>query len=145
MTLRDQSGYDSVGDPRTGRPPLAGDREQLKQASIPEFRASSTENESLEEDSGSIMDKIADGSSGAAQSLKQAGEAVTSEVSAVTSAAMERGSAMASIASEQMQTYANELIAVTRRRPLTALAAAAILGFCVKQCLGVFRRNRSSG
>jgi hypothetical protein len=145
MTLRDQSGYDSVGDPRTGRPPLPGDREQLKQASIPEFRASSTENESLEEDSGSIMDKIATGSSGAAQSLKQAGEAVTSEVSAVTSAAMERGSAMASIASEQMQTYANELIAVTRRRPLTALAAAAILGFCVKQCLGVFRRNRSSG
>jgi hypothetical protein len=54
---------------------------------------------------------------------------------------MERGSELASTASEQVQSYAGELVAFTRRRPLAALMGAAIFGLLI----GVFRRKRSSG
>lgn len=150
MSPRSQSGYDPAGDSRTGRPPLPNERERSRQMmpdaidpkTFPQSRPSpgGTESESEEEDSKSMVGKIASGTSGAAQTLRSAGETVTSQVSAATTVALERGSALASTASEQVQTYASELVAFARRRPLTAMVGAAVLGLLV----GMFRRNRSS-
>jgi hypothetical protein len=129
MSRRSESGYDPVGDPRTGRPPLPDERERSRQPD--------------EIDSGdqtkSAVGRVASGSIEAAQTLRSAGEAVTEQVSAATTAAMERGSALAISASEQVQTYAGELVAFVRRRPLGALAGAVILGLLV----GLVRRRRS--
>jgi hypothetical protein len=68
-----------------------------------------------------------------------ASDTVTSQVSAATSLAIERGSELASTASRQLQTYAEDLAAFTRRRPIGALAGAVIVGMLI----GLFGRRRS--
>jgi hypothetical protein len=129
MSPRSQSGYDPVGDARTGRPPLPDEHQVSRQP-----------DEDREDASKSAIGRIATrGTEAATQTLRSAGEAVTAQVGAATAAAMERGSALAVSASEQAQTYANSFVALVRRRPLTALAGAAILGLLA----GLFRRNRS--
>jgi ElaB/YqjD/DUF883 family membrane-anchored ribosome-binding protein len=130
MNPRSQSGYNPVGDARTGRPPLPDEREAARQP-----------DEYEEESSQSAIERIASrGTQAATQTLKSAGEAVTAQMSAATAAARERGSALALSASEHAQTYANEFAALVRRRPLSALAGAVLLGLLV----GLFRRNRST-
>lgn len=125
MSPRSQSGYDPVGDARTGRPPLPDEHEGFRQP-----------DENREEGSKSVITR---GTEAATQTLRSAGEAVSAQMGAATAAAMERGSALAVSASEHAQTYANEFVALVRRRPLSALAGAAILGLL----LGLFRRSRS--
>lgn len=130
MSPRSQSGYNPVGDARTGRPPLPDEHEASRQFDKDE-----------EDSAKSAIEKIAvRGTEAATQTLKSAGEAVTAQMSAATAAAMERGSALAVSASEHARTYANEFVALVRRRPLSALAGAAILGLLV----GLFRRSRST-
>lgn len=151
MSPRSQSGYDPVGDPRTGRPPLPEERERSRQAQPDEidpdhlplsrsFSDSDLEDPS-QDGSKSMIDKIADRSSEAAETLKSAGEALSSQVATTTTKALEKGQALASTTSELAQTYANELIAFTRRRPLAALVGAAFVGLLV----GLLRRGRNSG
>src|SRR5687767_13411674 len=151
MSPRRQSGYDPVGDPRTGRPPLPDERERPRQAQPDEidpdslspsrsFSDSDVEDPSQDGGSESMVGRIASRSSEAAETLKSAGEAVSSQVSTATNIALERGQALASTASEQIQTYANELVAFTRRKPLTALVGAALIGLFI----GLLRRGRAS-
>jgi hypothetical protein len=129
MSPRSQSGYDPVGDARTGRPPLPDEHGGFRQP-----------DENREEGSKSVIGRITTrGTEAATQTLRSAGEAVSAQMGAATAAAMERGSALAVSASEHAQTYANEFVALVRRRPLSALAGAAILGLL----LGLFRRSRS--
>ena len=129
MSPRSQSGYDPVGDARTGRPPLPDEHGGSRQP-----------DENREEGSKSVIGRITTrGTEAATQTLKSAGETVSAQMGAATAAAMERGSALAVSASAHAQTYANEFVALVRRRPLSALAGAAILGLF----LGLFRRSRS--
>ena len=127
MNPRNQSGYDPVGDPRTGRPPLPEDRERMRQREPEEMNpsdissaraASFTGDESNEE--GSMN-----------QSLHDAGEAVGSRVNEAASSAVEQGSALASAASGQIQTYSGELLDFARRRPFAALLGAAVVGLVI--------------
>jgi ElaB/YqjD/DUF883 family membrane-anchored ribosome-binding protein len=148
MSPRSQSGYDSAGDPRTGRPPLANEQRSLQPEEIePEsFPQSGSSGLSESEDAGTqeglrtVKERVATSASEAAQTLRSAGEAVTTQVKEATSAAMEKGSALATTASHQVQSYASEFVAFTRRRPLTALIGAATLGMLI----GMLRRRRSS-
>jgi hypothetical protein len=107
MNPRNQSGYDPVGDPRTGRPPLPDERDRMR------------------EESSSAM-RHGDGS-GVARSLREAGEAVSSRVTEAT----EQGSALASAASGQIQNYTEDLLAFARRRPFAALLGAAVVGLLI--------------
>jgi hypothetical protein len=164
MNPRNESGYDPVGDPRTGRPPLPDERERQRQAQPDEVTSSDigqsraswtsaseggytedssfagssvTASESSAAESPSMMDKFASG--GVGQSVKETGEAVGAQVSAAASAAMEQGSALVSTASNRVQGIAGELVAFARRKPLATLLGVAILGMLI----GMFRRNRS--
>ena len=136
MNPRRESGYDPIGDPRTGRPPLPEERERMRRrepeemdpSEISSARATSfTDHEqSNEEDSMS-------------QSLREAGEAVSVRVTEAASSAMEQGSALASAASGQLQTYTDDLLAFARRRPFAALLGAAVIGLLI----GMLSRSRS--
>jgi ElaB/YqjD/DUF883 family membrane-anchored ribosome-binding protein len=148
MSPRSQSGYDPVGDPRTGRPPLPDERERLRQATPDETGemelggssdASVSGGEDQQGGSQSMIRKIATGSAEATQTLKSAKDAVTTQVSEATSAALERGQALATTASEEMRTYIDQFVSFARRRPLAAVAGAAVLGLLV----GLFRRGRA--
>lgn len=147
MNRRNQSGYDPVGDPRTGRPPFPEDRarralpdEMDPESSNPSSFAGSqfgeTENREGEAGGQSTLGRLA---SEGSEALRAAGDTVTSQVSAATSIAMERGSEFANTASRQLQTYSDELAAFTRRRPIGALAGAVIFGIL----LGLMGRRRS--
>jgi hypothetical protein len=149
MNRSNQSGYDPVGDPRTGRPPLPEDRDRPRRAlpdeidpdspNSPSFAgAQSGETENREEVAGdqSTLGRLA---SEGSEALRAASDTVTSQVSAATSVAMERGSALANTASRQLQTYSDELASFTRRRPIGALAGAVIFGIL----LGLMGRRRS--
>ena len=85
-----------------------------------------------------MIRKLATGSSEAAESLRSAKEAVSSQVSEATAAAMERGQALATTAGEEMRNYVDQFVAFARRRPLATAAGAAILGLLI----GLFRRGR---
>jgi|RhiMetdeSRZDD1v2_1073273.scaffolds.fasta_scaffold188362_4 ElaB/YqjD/DUF883 family membrane-anchored ribosome-binding protein len=135
MNPRRESGYDPIGDPRTGRPPLPEERERMRRrepeemdpSEISSARATSlTDEQSNEEDSMS-------------QSLREAGEAVSVRVTEAASSAMEQGSALASAASGQLQTYTDDLLAFARRRPFAALLGAAVIGLLI----GMLSRSRS--
>lgn len=135
MNPRRESGYDPIGDPRTGRPPLPEERERMRRrepeemdpSEISSARATSlTDEQSNEEDSMS-------------QSLREAGEAVSVHVTEAASSAMEQGSALASAASGQLQTYTDDLLAFARRRPFAALLGAAVIGLLI----GMLSRSRS--
>jgi ElaB/YqjD/DUF883 family membrane-anchored ribosome-binding protein len=135
MNPRRESGYDPIGDPRTGRPPLPEERERMRRrepeemdpSEISSARATSlTDEQSNEEDSMS-------------QSLREAGEAVSVRVTEAASSAMEQGSALASAASGQLQTYTGDLLAFARRRPFAALLGAAVIGLLI----GMLSRSRS--
>jgi ElaB/YqjD/DUF883 family membrane-anchored ribosome-binding protein len=148
MSPRSQSGYDSAGDPRTGRPPLSNEQRSLQPEEVdPESLPRSGSSAFAEDkDAGtpgglrSMKERVASSASEAAQTLRSAGEAVTSQVREATSTAVEKGTALATTASHQVQSYASEFVAFTRRRPLTALIGAATLGLL----FGMLRRRRSS-
>jgi hypothetical protein len=147
MNRRNQSGYDPMGDARTGRPPLPEDRDRARQ-SLPDeidpespssfVNPPSGETENREEETGdqSALGRLA---SEGGQALRAAGDAVTSQVGAATGVAMEKGSELATTATRQLQTYADELASFTRRRPIGALAGAVIFGIL----LGLMGRRRS--
>jgi hypothetical protein len=145
MNRRNQSGYDPVGDPRTGRPPLPEDRDRARRAFPDEIDpespnssgfAGEIENREEEASDQSTIGRLA---SEGSEALRAASDTMTSQVSAATSAAMERGSEFASTASRQLQTYSDELASFTRRRPIGALAGAVIFGIL----LGLMGRRRS--
>lgn len=143
MSPRSQSGYDPVGDPRTGRPPLPDERERMRQSTTDESQdltaGQGSSQENYEEGgSKSMIRKLATGSSEAAESLRSAKEAVSSQVSEATAAAMERGQALATTAGDEMRNYVDQFVAFARRRPLATAAGAAILGLLI----GMFRRGR---
>jgi hypothetical protein len=166
MNPRNESGYDPVGDPRTGRPPLPHERERLRQAQPDEMKpddiggsrtsrhaagesgghtedsslagSSVAASESSAAGSPSMMDWHASDGAEVAQSMKQSGEAVGAQMSAAGSAAMEQGSALLSTASHRVQGIAGELFAFARRKPLATLLGVAILGMII----GMLRRNR---
>jgi hypothetical protein len=124
MNRRNQSGYDSAGDARTGRPPLPEERDRPSR-SLPD---------EIDPDAGNPPDYAAMQPGDTAAS-----ETVTSQVSAATSLAIERGTELATTASRQLQTYAEELASFTRRRPIGALAGAVIVGMLI----GLLGRRRS--
>ena len=140
MNRRNQSGYDPVGDPRTGRPPLPEDRDRARRALPDEIGSDSADSSSFagESEAGdrSTLGRLA---SEGSEALRAASDTVTSQVGAATSVAMERGSEFANTASRQMQTYSDGLAAFTRRRPIGALAGAVIFGIL----LGLMGRRRS--
>lgn len=140
MNRRNQSGYDPVGDPRTGRPPLPEDRDRARRALPDEIGSDSADSSSFagEGEAGdrSTLGRLA---SEGSEALRAASDTVTSQVGAATSVAMERGSEFANTASRQMQTYSDGLAAFTRRRPIGALAGAVIFGIL----LGLMGRRRS--
>jgi hypothetical protein len=115
MNRRNQSGYDPVGDPRTGRPPLPEDRAR---------RALPEENREGEAGDQSTLGRLA---SEGSEALRAAGDTV------------ERGSEFSNTASRQLQSYSDELASFTRRRPIGALAGAVIFGIL----LGMMGRRRS--
>jgi len=145
MNPRNQSGYDPVGDARTGRPPLPEERDRARR-SLPDeiepespnasgFSGGEIENREGEADDQSTLGSLA---SEGSEALRAASDTVTSQVSAATSVAMEKGSELANTASRQLQTYADELVSFTRRRPIGALAGAVIFGIL----LGLMGRRR---
>jgi hypothetical protein len=149
MNRRNQSGYDPVGDARTGRPPLPEERDRPRRSLADEINPESStpssftgvqsgEAENPEGETGdqSTLSRLA---SEGSEALRAASDTVTSQVSAATSVAMERGSELANTASRQLQTYADELVSFTRRRPIGALAGAVIFGIL----LGLIGRRRS--
>jgi hypothetical protein len=140
MNRRNQSGYDPVGDPRTGRPPLPEDRDRARRALPGEIGSDSADSSSFagEGEAGdrSTLGRLA---SEGSEALRAASDTVTSQVGAATSVAMERGSEFANTASRQLQTYSHGLAAFTRRRPIGALAGAVIFGIL----LGLMGRRRS--
>jgi hypothetical protein len=149
MNPRNQSGYDPVGDVRTGRPPLPEERDRARRSLPDEIEPESPnasgfsgtqsgeiENREGEADDQSTLGRLA---SEGSEALRAASDTVTSQVSAATSVAMEKGSELANTASRQLQTYADELVSFTRRRPIGALAGAVILGIL----LGLMGRRRS--
>ena len=113
MNRRNQSGYDPVGDPRTGRPPLPEDRDRARRA-LPE----EIDPESL--DSSSFA------GAHSAEMENEDGEAGDR-------------SEFANTASRQLQTYPDEIASFTRRHPIGALAGAVIFGIL----LGWMGRRRS--
>ena len=62
-----------------------------------------------------------DDGSGVSKSLRESGEAVSARLTEAASSAMEQGSALASSASGQIQTFTEDLLAFARRRPFAAL------------------------
>ena len=147
MNRRNQSGYDPVGDARTGRPPLPEERDRARRSLPdeidPDSASSSSfagaqpgETENRESGDQSTLGRLA---SEGSEALRSASDAVTSQVGAATSVAMEKGSELATTASRQLQTYADELASFTRRRPIAALAGAVIFGVL----LGLMGRRRS--
>jgi hypothetical protein len=149
MNRRNQPGYDPVGDTRTGRPPLPEDRDRAKRSlpdeidpdspnpsSFANMQSGETENPEGEAGDQSTISKLA---SEGSEALRAASDAVTSQVGAATSVAMEKGSELATTASRHLQTYADELASFTRRRPIGALAGAVIFGIL----LGLMGRRRS--
>jgi hypothetical protein len=149
MSPRNQSGYDPVGDPRTGRPPLPEDRDRARRALPDEIDSDSPDSSSfagahsgeLENGEGEAGDRSTLGrfASEGSEALRAAGGTVTSQVGAATSVAMERSSELANTASRRLRTYSDEVAAFTRRRPIGALAGAVIVGIL----LGLMGRRRS--
>ena len=149
MNRRNQSGYDPVGDPRTGRPPLPEDRDRARRALPDEIGSDSADSSSfagvhsgdMENGEGEAGDRSTLGrlASEGSEALRAASDTVTSQVGAATSVAMERGSEFANTASRQLQTYSDGLASFTRRRPIGALAGAVIFGIL----LGLMGRRRS--
>ena len=140
MNPRNQSGYDPIGDPRTGRPPLPEERERMRQNQPEEMDLSdlsSARAESFRQDEQSFVSQ-GDGS-GMAQSFRDAGETVSARVTEAASSAMEQGSELASAASGRIQTYKEDLLAFARRRPIAALFGAAVIGLLI----GMLTRGRS--
>jgi hypothetical protein len=143
MNPRNQSGYDPVGDARTGRPPLPEERDRARRSLPDEIEPgfSGTQSGEMENREGEAGDQSTLGrlASEGSEALRAASDTVTSQVSAATSVAMEKGSELANTASRQLQTYADELVSFTRRRPIGALAGAVIFGIL----LGFMGRRRS--
>jgi hypothetical protein len=134
MSPRNESGYDPIGDPRTGRPPLPQERERMRRSEPEEM-----EPPDMSARAESFTGEGADGQGSVGQSLRDAGEAVSARVGETASAAMEQGSELASAASGQIQSYGEDLLAFTRRRPLAALLGAAVIGLVI----GFLSRNRA--
>lgn len=140
MNPRNQSGYDPIGDPRTGRPPLPEERERMRQNQAEEMDPSglsSSRAASFPQDEQSFVSQ-GDGS-GMTQSFRDAGQTVSARVTEAASSAMEQGSELASAASGQIQTYKEDLLAFARRRPLASLVGAAVIGLLI----GLLTRGRS--
>jgi hypothetical protein len=116
MNPRHESGYDPMGDPRTGRPPLPQDRERMRQREPEEMDYS--------------------GSTG--QSLRDAGEEASARVSEAAASAMQQGSDLAAAASDQIQAYSEDFLSFARRRPLPALLGAVAIGLLI----GLLSRGR---
>jgi hypothetical protein len=87
----------------------------------------------------SLTDEQSNEEDSMSQSLREAGEAVSVRVTEAASSAMEQGSALASAASGQLQTYTDDLLAFARRRPFAALLGAAVIGLLI----GMLSRSRS--
>jgi hypothetical protein len=154
MNPRNESGYDPVGDPRTGRPPLPHERERRRQAQPDEINPSEVDQSRASwdsagdggytEDSSFAGSSLAGSESSAAESpsmmdeLASGGARVGAQVSAAASAAMEQGSTLVSTASTRAQGIAGELIGFAKRKPLATLLGVAIVGMLI----GMFRRRR---
>ena len=138
MNPRNQSGYDPIGDLRTGRPPLPEERERMRHSQPEEMEPSdlSSPRATSFQDEQSAMGP--DDGSGVSKSLRESGEAVSSRLTEAASSAMEQGSALASSASGQIQTFTEDLLAFARRRPFAALFGAAVIGLLI----GMLSRRR---
>src|SRR5215213_10944918 len=107
MNPRNQSGYDPVGDPRTGRPPLPEDRDRARRARPDEIDSDSPDSSNfagahsgeLENREGEAGDRSTLGrfASEGSDALRAATGTVTSQVGAATSVAMERSSEFCSV------------------------------------------------
>jgi hypothetical protein len=134
MSPRNESGYDPIGDPRTGRPPLPQERERMRRSEPEEMESGDPSARAA-----SFTGENAEGQGSMGQSLRDAGEAVSARAGEAASAAMEQGSELASAASGQIQSYGEDLLAFARRRPLAALLGAAVIGLVI----GFLSRNRA--
>ena len=67
----------------------------------------------------------------AAKTAKEVSSQVSSRVSDVAGDLADRGSAMASTASEQAKTFASELEGMARRNPMGAIAGAVLIGIMI--------------
>lgn len=135
MNPRNESGYDPIGDPRTGRPPLPQERERMRRRAPDEMESSDIESARAASFSSG---ENADEENSMSKSLRGAGEAVSARVGEAASAAMEQGSELASAASGEIQGYGEDLLAFARRRPLAALLGAAVIGLLI----GMLSRRR---
>jgi len=67
----------------------------------------------------------------AAKTAKEVSSQVTSRVSDVAGDLADRGSAIASTATEQAKTFASELESMARRNPIGAIAGAVLVGVLI--------------
>ena len=67
----------------------------------------------------------------AAKSAREVSSHVTSRVSDVAGDLADRGSAMASTATEQAKTFASEVESMARRNPIGAIAGAVLVGIMI--------------
>lgn len=87
-----------------------------------------------------ILSRFASEAGGqAARSARNVGQAVVSQVGSTASGLANTGAEMASSATEQFKTFANELEGIARKNPLGALAGALVVGIVI----GLIVRGRS--
>jgi ElaB/YqjD/DUF883 family membrane-anchored ribosome-binding protein len=86
-----------------------------------------------------ILSRFASEAGGqAARTARNVGHAVTSQLGSTASSIATTGSGMASSATEQVKTFANELEGIARNNPLGALAGALVVGIVI----GLIARGR---
>jgi ElaB/YqjD/DUF883 family membrane-anchored ribosome-binding protein len=87
-----------------------------------------------------ILSRFASEAGGqAARTARNVGQAVVSQVGSTASGLANTGAEMASSATEQFKTFANELEGIARKNPLGALAGALVVGIVI----GLIVRGRS--
>jgi hypothetical protein len=74
----------------------------------------------------------------AARTARNVGQTVSSQVGSTASGIASTGADMASSATEQFKTFANELEGIARKKPLGALAGALVIGIVI----GLIARGR---
>jgi hypothetical protein len=79
-----------------------------------------------------ILSRFASEAGGqAARTARNVGQAVASQVGSTASGLANTGADMASSATEQFKTFANELEGIARKNPLGALAGALVVGIVI--------------
>ena len=99
------------------------------------MKSAGSDLQSLQTDLNSLKETVtkfmSEAAGQAAKSAREVSSQVTSRVSDVAGDLADRGSAMASTATEQAKTIASELEGMARRNPIGAIAGAVLVGIVI--------------